>query len=56
LSGLANYSPEKFDRVQTINYDDWRRELLQQDELFMKIYSHLPKELIFQRELLVSRL
>jgi phosphoenolpyruvate carboxykinase (GTP) len=56
LSGLPNYSPEKFDRVQTINYDDWRRELLQQDELFMKIYSHLPKELIFQRELLVARL
>jgi phosphoenolpyruvate carboxykinase (GTP) len=56
LSGLANYSPEKFDRVQNINYDDWRRELLQQDELFMKIYSHLPKELIFQRELLVARL
>jgi phosphoenolpyruvate carboxykinase (GTP) len=56
LEGLPNYSPEKFDRVQTINYDDWRRELLQQDELFMKIYSHLPKELIFQRELLVARL
>jgi phosphoenolpyruvate carboxykinase (GTP) len=56
LNGLPNYSPDKFDRVQTINYDDWRRELLQQDELFMKIYSHLPKELIFQRELLVARL
>ena len=56
LTGLPNYSPERFDRVQTINYDDWRRELLQQDELFMKIYAHLPKELIFQRELLVARL
>ncbi|MEY4386005.1 MAG: hypothetical protein RLY20_1288 [Verrucomicrobiota bacterium] len=56
LAGLTNYSAEKFDRVQEINYDDWRRELLQQDELFLKIYTHLPKELIFQRELLVSRL
>ncbi|HEV2692728.1 MAG TPA: phosphoenolpyruvate carboxykinase (GTP), partial [Verrucomicrobiae bacterium] len=56
LQGLANYTPEMFDRVQDINYDDWRRELLQQDELFMKIYTHLPKELIFQRELLVARL
>jgi phosphoenolpyruvate carboxykinase (GTP) len=56
LAGLKDYPPEKFDRVQNINYDDWRRELLQQDELFMKIYSHLPKELIFQRELLVARL
>jgi phosphoenolpyruvate carboxykinase (GTP) len=56
LNGLANYTPEKFDQVQSINNDEWRRELLQQDELFMKIYTHLPKELIFQRELLVSRL
>jgi phosphoenolpyruvate carboxykinase (GTP) len=56
LQGLKDYPPEKFDRVQNINYDDWRRELLQQDELFMKIYAHLPKELIFQRELLVARL
>ena len=56
LSGLPDYTPEKFDEVQSINYADWRRELLQQDELFMKIYSHLPKELIFQRELLVARL
>jgi len=27
-----------------------------QDELFLKLYSQLPKELIFQRELLISRL
>ncbi len=27
-----------------------------QDELFMKLYSDLPKELLFQRELLISRL
>jgi hypothetical protein len=26
------------------------------DELFMKIYAFLPKEMIFQRELLVARL
>jgi phosphoenolpyruvate carboxykinase (GTP) len=56
LSGLKDYPPERFDQVQTINFDDWRRELLQQDELFLKLYSYLPKELIFQRELLVARL
>jgi len=27
-----------------------------QDELFFKLYADLPKELIFQRELLISRL
>ena len=56
LRGLEGYTPEKLEQAQTINYEDWRRELLQQDELFMKLYSHLPKELIFQRELLVARL
>jgi phosphoenolpyruvate carboxykinase (GTP) len=56
LEGLEGYTPERLEQAQTINYEDWKRELLQQDELFMKLYSHLPKELIFQRELLVARL
>ncbi|MDB6066635.1 MAG: pckG [Pedosphaera sp.] len=56
LGGLEGYTPERLEQAQTINYEDWRRELLQQDDLFMKLYSHLPKELIFQRELLVARL
>jgi phosphoenolpyruvate carboxykinase (GTP) len=47
---------EQLTQLQSINYEDWRREIISQDELFMKLYSHLPKELIFQRELLVSRL
>jgi phosphoenolpyruvate carboxykinase (GTP) len=56
LEGLPGYTRERLGQAQTINLEDWRRELLQQDELFMRLYSHLPKELIFQRELLVSRL
>jgi phosphoenolpyruvate carboxykinase (GTP) len=56
IEGLENFSPDKLAQVQQLNYADWRRELLMQDELFMKLYSHLPKELIFQRELLVARL
>ena len=36
--------------------EEWRREVLMQDELFMKLHADLPKELIFQRELLVARL
>jgi phosphoenolpyruvate carboxykinase (GTP) len=56
LTGMENFSAERLAQAQTINYDEWRRELLSQDELFMKLYAHLPKEMIFQRELLVSRL
>ena len=49
-------TPEKFAEVQKIDKSEWHRELVMQDELFMKLYSQLPKELVFQRELLVSRL
>ncbi|HMJ89125.1 MAG TPA: phosphoenolpyruvate carboxykinase domain-containing protein, partial [Candidatus Acidoferrum sp.] len=56
LTGMNDFSPQRLAEAQTINYDEWRRELLSQDELFMKIYAHLPKEMIFQRELLVARL
>jgi phosphoenolpyruvate carboxykinase (GTP) len=56
LEGMPAGAPERLAKAQTINLDEWRRELLSQDELFMKIYPHLPKEMVFQRELLVSRL
>ncbi len=56
ISDMPGFGREQLEKLQTINIEDWRREILQQDELFMKLYSHLPKELIFQRELLVSRL
>ena len=56
LTGLAGFSEEQFEQLRSINFEDWRREIMRQDELFMKMYSHLPKELTFQRELLVSRL
>ncbi len=56
LNGMDHFSPEQFEAAQILEQDGWKREVLQQDELFMKLYSHLPKELIFQRELLVARL
>jgi phosphoenolpyruvate carboxykinase (GTP) len=49
-------TPEKFAEVQKIDTSEWHHELVMQDELFIKLYSQLPKELIFQRELLISRL
>lgn len=49
-------TPEKFAEIQKIDSEEWHRELILQDELFFKLYSNLPKELIFQRELLVSRI
>ena len=56
LRGMKGFSPKNLDKLQGINTEEWRKEVIAQDELFMKLYSNLPKELIFQRELLVARL
>ena len=56
LDGLDGFTPDRFEKIQNIHIEEWRREILSQDELFMKIYAFLPKEMIFQRELLVARL
>jgi phosphoenolpyruvate carboxykinase (GTP) len=56
LDGLAGFTSEQFGQVQAIKDEEWRKEVITQQELFMQLYSHLPKELIFQRELLTARL
>ncbi len=57
MRGLEDtITPELFNEIQKIDRADWYRELVLQNELFMKLYSQLPKELVFQRELLISRL
>lgn len=57
MRGLENQvTPEQFGELQKIDTSEWHHELMMQDELFIKLYSQLPKELIFQRELLISRL
>jgi phosphoenolpyruvate carboxykinase (GTP) len=56
VEGLKGFTEKDFERVQTIDLEEWRREVISQDELFIRLYSYLPKEMIFQRELLVARL
>jgi phosphoenolpyruvate carboxykinase (GTP) len=51
-----DYPREKWDELNKFDPLEWQRELLWQDELLLKIHDRLPKELIFQRELLISRL
>ena len=56
LTGLEGFSAGQIEKALAIDVEEWRRELLMQEELFLKLNTSLPKELIFQRELLVSRL
>jgi phosphoenolpyruvate carboxykinase (GTP) len=56
IAGLDNYPLSDLTEALSVNLEEWKREVLSQDELFFRLYSDLPKELIFQRELLISRL
>ena len=47
---------EDFDELMHIDRDRARMQTLPHEELFLKLHSNLPKEMIFQRELLISRL
>jgi GTP-dependent phosphoenolpyruvate carboxykinase len=49
-------SEADFDIVQSIDLEAFKAEILGQEELFLKLPGDLPKEMIFQKELLVSRL
>jgi len=49
-------TPEQFAAAQAIDADALKREILTHEELFLKLAGELPKELIFQRELLIARL
>jgi len=56
LNGLQGFGPEQFEKVQAINSEEWKKEILLHQELFMTLRDTLPKELIFEKELLVSRI
>ena len=56
IDGMAGYDRATLEKAFEISVDDWKHEILLQDELFMKLYHDLPKEIIFQKELLISRL
>jgi len=56
IDGMADYDRATLEKAFEISVDDWKHEILLQDELFMKLYHDLPKEIIFQKELLISRL
>jgi phosphoenolpyruvate carboxykinase (GTP) len=50
-----DFPREQFDRLQAFDRDTWRKEVLDHEELFIVLQDHLPKEMIFERELLICR-
>ncbi len=55
LAGI-DVSEEEFELLQTVDHAEFKHEIASQEELFLKLAGDLPKEMIFQRELLISRL
>lgn len=55
FTGL-NFSKEEWDALMHVDREVWRKKTLQHEELFLKLHEHLPKEMIFERELLICRL
>jgi phosphoenolpyruvate carboxykinase (GTP) len=54
--GLEDYPRERFQELMSIDRDAWEEELLSHEELFIRLYDRLPKELLFVRQLLASSL
>ena len=51
-----DFPKDTFDELQQFDAAAWRRELVDQQELFIDIHDHLPPELVYERELLICRL
>jgi phosphoenolpyruvate carboxykinase (GTP) len=54
--GLKDFSRQQFNELMSVDRNAWQHELLSHEELFMKLYDRLPKELVFIRELILSSL
>jgi phosphoenolpyruvate carboxykinase (GTP) len=50
------FSKENFEQLQTFDKAAWRREVMDHEELFLDLHDRLPKELIYERELLICRM
>ncbi|HVZ66158.1 MAG TPA: phosphoenolpyruvate carboxykinase (GTP) [Lacunisphaera sp.] len=50
------FSEAKFDELQRFDRAAWRAEVLGHEELFIDLHSRMPKELMFERELLICRM
>lgn len=51
-----DFSEEQWEALMAYDRDKLKLQTLQHEELFLQLFEHLPKEMIFERELLISRL
>jgi phosphoenolpyruvate carboxykinase (GTP) len=56
LRGMEGFDQVSLNKAQAVSEDEIRKEVLMHEELFMRLHRTLPKEFIFTRELLITRL
>jgi phosphoenolpyruvate carboxykinase (GTP) len=54
--GMESFTREQFNELMPVDHNTWQQELLAHDELFVKLYDRMPKELLFIHELILSSL
>ncbi len=50
------FSKAQFQDLMTIDRELWLKEILSHEELFIKLYTRMPKEFLAMREILISNL
>ena len=51
-----DFAEARFDQLQNVDRDAWKREVIEHEELFIALHDHLPPEMVYERELLICRL
>jgi phosphoenolpyruvate carboxykinase (GTP) len=54
-SGM-DFTKERFDALQSFDRGAWRAEVMGHEELFLDLHDRLPKEMVYERELLICRM
>jgi phosphoenolpyruvate carboxykinase (GTP) len=55
IEGLT-LTQDQITELETVNVEEFKEEIISQTDIFMKLAGEMPKEMIFQRELLITRL
>ncbi|KAB2924676.1 MAG: phosphoenolpyruvate carboxykinase (GTP) [Bacteroidetes bacterium] len=55
-TGWHDITQHQFYELMSIDRELWKKEILLQEELFIRVYDQLPKEFILMREMLLSQL
>jgi phosphoenolpyruvate carboxykinase (GTP) len=50
------FDAERFAELMAFDPEEWKQEVISQSELFLRLFHTMPKQLVYERELLSARL